>query len=158
MNWLRLDTDQFQLSWRLIHFYRSYCPLLIFSFLDFSLQSFDILTWNLVYELVLCIIQIQFYFWAPFICFCSRYASLKFAGVGRGLVILSECLLTMLFVYWFLWPLRLVWLLVSYLYKEVYLQIYKWVSFWLHGCCGEWEGHSIDRPQSAPQPFSKTFR
>ena len=32
-------------------------------------------------------------------------------------------LLTMLFVYWFLWPLRLVWLLVCYLYKEVYLQI-----------------------------------
>ena len=30
-------------------------------------------------------------------------------------------LLTMLFVYWFLWPLRLVWLLVCCLYKEVYL-------------------------------------
>ena len=26
------------------------------------------------------------------------------------------------------------------LYKEVYLQIFKCVSFWLHGCCGEWEG------------------
>ena len=25
------------------------------------------------------------------------------------------------------------------LYKEVYLQIFKCVSFWLHGCCGEWE-------------------
>ena len=25
-------------------------------------------------------------------------------------------------------------------YKEVYLQIYKHVSFWLHGFCGEWEG------------------
>ena len=48
-------------------------------------------------------------------------------------------LLTMLFVYWFLWPLRLVWLLVCCLYKEVYLQIFKCVSFWLHGCCGEWE-------------------
>ena len=43
-------------------------------------------------------------------------------------------------VYWFLLPLRLVWLLVCCLYKEVYLQIFKCVSFWLHGCCGEWEG------------------
>ena len=75
-------------------------------------------------------------------------------------------LLTMLFVYWFLWPLRLVWLLVC-LYKEIYIQIFKCVSFWLHGCCGEWEGgpvnqvnhtnrmdvvccHLIDRPQSVP--------
>ena len=40
----------------------------------------------------------------------------------------------------FLWPLRLGWLLVCCLYKEVYLQIFKRVSFWLHGCCGEWEG------------------
>ena len=42
-------------------------------------------------------------------------------------------LLSMLFVYWFLWPLRLVWLLVCCLYKEVYLQNFKCVSFWLHG-------------------------
>ena len=34
-------------------------------------------------------------------------------------------LLTMLFVYWFLWPLRFVWLLVCRVYKEVYLQIFK---------------------------------
>ena len=33
----------------------------------------------------------------------------------------------MLCVYWFLWPLRLVWLLVCCLYKEVYLQIFKYV-------------------------------
>ena len=46
----------------------------------------------------------------------------------------------MLYVYRFLWPLRLEWLLVCCLYKEVYLQIFKRVSFWLHGCCGEWEG------------------
>ena len=50
----------------------------------------------------------------------------------------------MLFVYWFLWPLRLVWLLVCCLYKEVYLQIFKCVSFWLHGCCGEWEGGTVN--------------
>ena len=47
---------------------------------------------------------------------------------------------SMLYVYRVLWPLRLVWLLVWCLYKEVYLQIFKRVSFWLHGCCGEWEG------------------
>ena len=40
----------------------------------------------------------------------------------------------------FLLPLRLVSLLVCCLYKEVYLQIFNCVSFWLHGCCGEWEG------------------
>ena len=53
--------------------------------------------------------------------------------------------ITMLFVYWFLWPLRLVWLLVCCLYKEVYLQIFKCVSFWLHGCCGEWEGGPVNQ-------------
>ena len=51
----------------------------------------------------------------------------------------------MLFVYWFLWPLRLVWLLVCCLYKEVYLQIFKRVSFWLHGYCGEWEGWPVNQ-------------
>ena len=43
---------------------------------------------------------------------------------------------SMLYVYRFLWPLRLGWLLVWCLYKEVYLQIFKRVSFWLHGCSG----------------------
>ena len=51
----------------------------------------------------------------------------------------------MLFVYWFLWPLRLVWLLVCCLHKEVYLQIFKCVSFWFHGCCGEWEGGPVNQ-------------
>ena len=32
------------------------------------------------------------------------------------------------------------WLLVLCLYKEDYLQIFKCMSFWLHGCCGQWEG------------------
>ena len=49
-------------------------------------------------------------------------------------------LLLMLFVFRFLLPLRLVWLLVCCLYKEVYLHIFKRASFWLHGCCGEWGG------------------
>ena len=53
--------------------------------------------------------------------------------------------LTMLFAYWFLLPLRLVWLLVCCLNKEVYLQIFKCVSFWLHGCCGEWEGGPVNQ-------------
>ena len=48
-------------------------------------------------------------------------------------------------MYWFLWPLRLVWLLVCCLYKEVYLQIFKCVSFWLHGCCWEWEGGPVNQ-------------
>ena len=43
---------------------------------------------------------------------------------------------SMLYVYRFLWPLRLGLLLVCCLYKEVYLQIFKCMSFWLHGCCG----------------------
>ena len=51
----------------------------------------------------------------------------------------------MLFVYWFKWTLRLVWLLVCCLYKEVYLQIFKCVSFWLHGVCGEWEGGPVNQ-------------
>ena len=51
----------------------------------------------------------------------------------------------MLFVYWFLWPLRLVWLFVCCLYKEVYLQFFKCVSFWLLGCCGEWEGGLVNQ-------------
>ena len=49
-------------------------------------------------------------------------------------------LLPVLFVYRLLWPFHLVLLLVCCLYKEVYLQMFKCVSFWLHGCCGEWEG------------------
>ena len=36
-------------------------------------------------------------------------------------------------------PLCLGWLLVCCLYKDVYLQVFKCASFWLHGCCGEWE-------------------
>ena len=54
-----------------------------------------------------------------------------------------------------LWPLRFGRLLVCCLYNEVYLQIFKRVSFWLHGCCGEREGLSwvavvtpTDRPKS----------
>ena len=37
------------------------------------------------------------------------------------------------------------WLLVCCLYKEVYLQIFKRLSFWLHGCCGEWEGGPVNQ-------------
>ena len=41
---------------------------------------------------------------------------------------------------YFWWRLRLGWLFVSCLFMEVNLQIFKRVSFWLHGCCGKWEG------------------
>ena len=51
---------------------------------------------------------------------------------------------SILYVYRFLWPLRLWWLLVCCLYKEVYLQIFKCMSFWLHGCCGYWEGGPVN--------------
>ena len=44
------NTDQVRVSSRLTYFYRSYCPLLKCHFPDFSLLSFEILTWNLVYE------------------------------------------------------------------------------------------------------------
>ena len=47
------NTDQVGVSSRLTYIYRSYCPLLKFSFPGFSLPSFEILTWNLVYEFVL---------------------------------------------------------------------------------------------------------
>ena len=40
----------------------------------------------------------------------------------------------------FLWPLHFGWPLVLSLHKEDYLQIFKCVSFWLHGFCSEWEG------------------
>ena len=46
------NTDQVRVSLRLTYFYKSYCPLLKSSFPDFSLPSFEILTWNLVYEFV----------------------------------------------------------------------------------------------------------
>ena len=35
--------------------------------------------------------------------------------------------------------------MVCCLYKEVYLQNFKCVSFWLHGCCGEWEGGPVNQ-------------
>ena len=76
----------------------------------------------------------------------GRYSSLHrpYSDVAKYIFDIYY-LLTMLFVYWFLLPLRLVWLLVCCLYKEVYLQIFKCVSFWLHGCCGEWEGGPVNQ-------------
>ena len=47
------NTDQIQLLSHLTYFYMSYCPSLKFCFPNFSLPSFVILTWNLVYEFVL---------------------------------------------------------------------------------------------------------
>ena len=47
------NTDQVRVWSLLTYFYRSYCPLLKLSFPNFSLPSFEILTWNLIYEFVL---------------------------------------------------------------------------------------------------------
>ena len=68
--------------------------------------------------------------------------SLYFATVLFVSILLFYLYLFIIFIYVYriLWPLRLEWLLVWCLYKEVYLQIFKRESFWLHGCCGEWEG------------------
>ena len=46
----------------------------------------------------------------------------------------------LLYVYRFLWHLHLGLLLICCLYKEAYLQFFKCVSFWFHGCCGKWKG------------------
>ena len=47
------NTDQVRVLSRLTNFYRSYCTLLKYSFPEFSQPSFEILTWNLVYEFVM---------------------------------------------------------------------------------------------------------
>ena len=47
------NTDQVRVSSHLTYIYMSYCPLLKLSFPDFSLLSFEILSWNLVYEFVM---------------------------------------------------------------------------------------------------------
>ena len=61
------NTDQVRVSSRLTYFYRNKSPLLKFSFPDFSLPSFEILTWNLVhkvmtYIVLVHVIQIKFGF------------------------------------------------------------------------------------------------
>ena len=75
----------------------------------------------------------------PELAFSRAEHSLPFSDVTIYIFAILY-LSSMLYVYRFLLPLRLGLLLVCCLYKEVYLQIFKRVSFWLHGCCGEWEG------------------
>ena len=75
----------------------------------------------------------------PELAFSRAEHSLPYSDVTIYIFAISY-LSSMLYVYRFLWPLRLGWMLVWCLYKEVYLQIFKCVSFWLRGCCGEWEG------------------
>ena len=48
-----------------------------------------------------------------------------------------------MFMHHILWPLSFGWLLVLSLYTEDYLQIFKYVFFWLHGRCGKWEGWAL---------------
>ena len=46
------NTDQVWLLLRMTNIYMNYSPLLKFCFPDFSLSSFEILTWNFMYEFV----------------------------------------------------------------------------------------------------------
>ena len=55
--------------------------------------------------------------------------SLPYSDVNIFIVDI-QYLLPTLCVYWFLGPIRLVWLLVSYLYDEFYFEIFKCTSFW----------------------------
>ena len=68
---------------------------------------------------------------------CNQPIKLQFQSIlTREIWMLSSMLSS---------TLRLVLLLVCCLYKEVYLQMLKCVSFWLHGCCEEWEGWPVKR-------------
>ena len=56
ISWMNLSwhkTGQVRLWSRLTYFYLIYCPLQKFRFPEFSLSSFDILTWNFIYGFVL---------------------------------------------------------------------------------------------------------
>ena len=57
--------------------------------------------------------------------------SLSYSDVTRYDYIWYKIFITYVVCVSILWPLRLVWLLVCCLHKEVYLQIFKCVSFWL---------------------------
>ena len=76
---------------------------------------------------VVCVVTLPFWHFCWCRGFCHR--------TGSDLLFF----VSMPYVYRFLLPLRLGRLLVCRLYKEVYLQIFKCVSFCLHGRCGEWE-------------------
>ena len=56
------NTGQVRLGSCLTYFYMSYCPLLKFRFPDFSLSSFDILSWNVIYGFVLTYYRSSFNF------------------------------------------------------------------------------------------------
>ena len=64
--------------------------------------------------------------------------SLRYSDVTIYIFLIYNIYSPLLYVHRFLWPLCLGWLLICCLYKEVSLQIFKCVSFWLHGCC--WVG------------------
>ena len=83
------NTAQIRVWSHLTYFYRSYCPLLKFSFPNFSLPSFEILTSNLIYEFDIIQIKLEFcHAWftftgvivlcknlvfRTFLCCCLRY-------------------------------------------------------------------------------------
>ena len=71
------NTDHVWLLLCLTYFYMSYCPLLKFRFPDFSLLSFDILTWNFIYEFVLTYYsQVKFDFGRVWPTFYTSYCPL----------------------------------------------------------------------------------
>ena len=96
------NTDQVWVSSCLTYFYRSYCPLLKFSFPEFSLQSFDILTLKICIWICLDIIQIKFEF---------RHAWPTFTGViALCWNLLFRSFLCSLLRYWLeIWYMNLSW-------------------------------------------------
>ena len=81
------------------------------------LPSYGIYILQLVRFARCCTGVLDFQCWFPELAFSRAEHSQPYSDVAK--YIFDICyLLTMLFVYWFLWPLRLVWLLVCCLYKE----------------------------------------
>ena len=80
----------------------------------------------------------------PELAFSRAEHSRPFSDVAKYIFDI-EYLLTMLFVYDFydLSAWSGCWFVVYI--RRIYLQIFKCVSFWLHGCCWEWEGGPVNQ-------------
>ena len=113
MNLSWRNTGQVQLLSRLAYLELSQCPLQKWSFLDFSLPSFVISTWNLVYEFILIWYRSSLTFSPfdlllhellpfakisfsrllyPLIYSCRSYAFFLFVGASSGHVLLQQYL------------------------------------------------------------------
>ena len=83
----------------------------------------------------------------PELAFSRAEHSLSYSDVTIYIFVILY-LSSMLYVYRFLWFLRLGWLLMFYLYKEVYLQIFKRVSFdytAVAGCGKVWPVNQVNQ-------------